>query len=95
MITKEEVLRIAKLARLELTQQETEKMQKDLSSILDYFAVLKKAPAAADEGRAAGRPTSNVLRKDEAIPKPASLTNNLVQAAPDKKDDYIKVKQVF
>ena len=37
MISKEEVLHIAKLARLELTEEEVEKMQKDLTEILDYF----------------------------------------------------------
>ena len=44
MISKEEVQHIAKLARLELTPQEIEKMQKDLSAIFDYFELLKKAP---------------------------------------------------
>ena len=40
MLSKEEVLKIAKLARLELTEQEVEKMQKDLSAVLDYFNLL-------------------------------------------------------
>jgi aspartyl/glutamyl-tRNA(Asn/Gln) amidotransferase C subunit len=44
MISKEEVEHIAKLARLELTGKETEKMQKDLSAILDYFILLKNVP---------------------------------------------------
>ena len=44
MISKEEVEHIAKLARLELAPVEIEKMQKDLSAILDYFNLLKKAP---------------------------------------------------
>ncbi|MBX4201135.1 Asp-tRNA(Asn)/Glu-tRNA(Gln) amidotransferase subunit GatC [Candidatus Parcubacteria bacterium] len=94
MITKEEVLRIAKLARLQLTDQETEKMQRDLSSILDYFDVLKKAPKATKAAKGEHE-KKNALRKDEVGQKFASLANNLIQAAPDKKDDYIKVKQVF
>ena len=40
MITKEQVQHIASLARLKLTEQEIEKFQKDLSSILEYFEVL-------------------------------------------------------
>jgi len=96
MISKEQVEHIAKLARLELTKAEVQKMQTDLSSILDYFEVLKKAPQkVADRGRAAGRPTSTSLRKDEVIKGPASLANNLVALAPDTKDNYIKVKQVL
>ena len=44
MISKEEVEHIAKLARLELTGKETEKMQKDLTEILGYFDLLKNVP---------------------------------------------------
>lgn len=36
MIPREEVLNLAELARLELTQREVEALQKDISSILEY-----------------------------------------------------------
>ncbi len=92
MISKEEVAHIAKLARLELTEQEIEKMQKDLSAVLDYFVILKNAPEIKIQN-----PKSKIqhLRKDEAAEKPASLANNLLAAAPDRKEDYIKVKQIL
>ena len=94
MISKEEVQHIAKLARLELTEPETENMQKELSAILDYFDVLKKVPQnnAQIHTELKGK---NILRKDEAAQKPASLANNLVQVAPDKKDGYVKVKAIL
>jgi len=94
MINKEEVQHIAKLARLELTEKEVEKMQKDLSSILDYFDVLKKAPLLKKQKAVRGL-TPYTLRKDEVVAKPASLANNLIQAAPDKKDNYVKVKAIL
>jgi len=93
MISKEEVLKIAKLARLELTETEITKMQKDLSSILDYFDILKKAPKA--EIKKIKTHSPNALRRDEIIERPASLANNLVQASPDKKDGYFKVKSIL
>ncbi len=96
MISKEEVLKIAKLARLELTDAETEKMQKDLSGILDYFVVLKRAPRInSDKTQIGADKRKNVLREDVVVERPASLANNLVQAAPDKKDGYIKVKSIL
>lgn len=96
MISKEEVQRIAKLARLELSEQEIEKMQKDLSSILDYFNLLKKVNTQKGaEINAEKTRTRNELRKDEAIKKNENLAGDLVQAAPDKKDGYIKVKNIF
>lgn len=96
MISKEEVQHIAKLARLELTEEEIEKMQKDLSSILDYFDVLKKVKSKPG---ATFNPTTKsglgATRKDIVLEKPTGLANNLVVAAPDKKDGYIKVKSIL
>ena len=92
MISKEEVKHIAKLARLELTEKEVEKMQKDLSEILDYFDLLKRAPASAKAP--AGKAQNNILRKDEALPF-SDKRDEIIAAAPDKKDDYIKVKAVL
>jgi len=96
MISREEVIRIANLARLELTEKEIGKMQKDLSSILDYFDLLKKVPKLAKSERASRTRSGGITtRKDEVLEKPASLANNLIAAAPDKKDNYIKVKAVL
>ena len=92
MISKEEVQHIAKLARLELTEKEVEKMQKDLSAILDYFDLLKRAPKAKiakTEG------DLSATRKDEILPRDASVAEKIISAAPDKKDDYIKVKTIL
>jgi len=95
MISKEEVLKIAKLARLELAEKEIGKMQKDLSSILDYFNLLKKVDTKKVKSKLTFIELEKSVRKDIAMEKPASLANNLVQAAPDKKDGYIKVKQIL
>ncbi len=96
MISKEEVLHIAKLARLELSEKETGKMQKDLTAILNYFDVLKRAPQTrAELTRTSADKRQNATRKDLVIERPASLANNLIAGAPDKKDDYIKVKSIL
>jgi len=95
MISKEEVQHIAKLARLELSEIEIEKMQKDLSSILDYVDILKKAPLVKGKQGFRTSREGTITRKDVADSKPASLANALVQAAPDKKDGYIKVKAIL
>ena len=95
MISKEEVLHIAKLARLELTEKEVEKMQKDLSSILDYFAILKKAPKLAKDTQSEGLAIEKASRSDVVIERPASVANNLIALAPDKQDGYVKVKAIL
>ena len=91
MISKEEVEHIAKLARLELTGNEVEKMQKDLSAILDYFALLKKAPKPENVEI---KGDLSAMRKDEVISS-YDMIDEIIAAAPDKKDGYIKVKTIL
>ncbi|MFA6190172.1 MAG: Asp-tRNA(Asn)/Glu-tRNA(Gln) amidotransferase subunit GatC [Candidatus Staskawiczbacteria bacterium] len=99
MISKKEVEKIAKLARLELTEQETEKMQKDLSEILDYFDLLKSAPKPkanySNIPRNNGIANLNATRTDEVLPRNAGTVDRLMAGFPDKKDGYIKVKAVL
>lgn len=92
MISKEEIEKIAKLARLELTESEIEKMQKDLSSILDYFELLKKAPQIKNFKENFYN-KKNILRKDE--PKQSGLADELLEAASHKKEAYVKVKAIL
>jgi len=91
MISKDEVKHIAKLARLELSESEAEKMQNDLSSILDYFELLKKAPKPSKKVEI--KTELNVIRKDES--RQSGLADELLGVAPDKKEEYIKVKAVL
>ena len=93
MISKEVVEKIAGLSRLELTTQETEKMQKDLSAVLDYFDLLKSAPALLRQN-AGETKKANVLRKDEVTAN-HDLVDGIIAGFPDKKDDYIKVKTIL
>ncbi len=99
MLSKEEVQHIAKLARLELSPDEVSKMQKDLSAILAYFDLLKKAPkpksTSTRPGLVDALSIDQVTRKDRVQEKPASIANNLIAVAPHQKDGYIKVKNVF
>jgi len=95
MISKEEVEHIAKLARLELTEKEIEKMQKDMSAILDYFNLLKGAPNTSPAKRDGVGVNPKSFRKDEVKTRDASMSERLVALTPDKKDDYIKVKAIL
>ena len=97
MILKQEVERIAKLARIKLTDKEVEKLRKDLSSILDYFEILKKADVS--KVGLSFHPTENflknIIREDEKKPESAEIANDIIKAAPEKKGRYVKVKTVF
>ncbi len=96
MISKEEVKHIAKLARLELTDKEIEKMQKDLSAILGYFDLLKKADTSKVKKQPSfAKTTEGQARKDETVSVNHGLAEKIIGLLPDKKDDYIKVKTIL
>jgi aspartyl-tRNA(Asn)/glutamyl-tRNA(Gln) amidotransferase subunit C len=111
MISKEEVKHIAKLARLGLTEKEIEKMQKELSSILDYIEKLKEVNISKIEPTSHSIEMENVMRIDESR-KPAPYRNEvsgagskgraparrvqkLLELAPETKNGYLKVKSIL
>jgi aspartyl-tRNA(Asn)/glutamyl-tRNA(Gln) amidotransferase subunit C len=61
MISKEEVQKLAELARLELTDAEVEGLQKDISNILDYVGQVSKVEMS--DTKVAGV-VHNVMRQD-------------------------------
>ena len=94
MISKKEVSHIAELARIDLSDKEIGKFQKELSKILNYFDLLKEANTSKVEP-AFYSVEAGLMRKDEEKPESAELMNNLVEAAPAKIKRHIKVKSVF
>jgi len=95
MIEKEEIQHIAKLARLGIS--DPDKFKKDLSSILDYFNTLNEADVSEIE------PTfhpseifsKDFLREDEAEKQETETIKRIIEAAPAKKDGFVKVKTVL
>ncbi len=80
-LTKDQVLHIAKLARLELTPEEVTKMTKELSSILQYVAVLSELDTSGVEPTAQVTGQKNVFREDVIVPSGA-LPVALLQCSP-------------
>ena len=96
MISKEEVKHIAKLARLGLSEKEIGKYQKELSSILDYIEKLKEVDVSGTEPTSHPLKVENVTRKDGGKTEARSANSkSLLEMAPDKKEGYVKVKQIL
>lgn len=95
MIQKEEVKHIAKLARLGLTEKEIEKFQKELSSILDYFEKLKEVNVSKIGPTTHSVLLESVIREDKEESAETEVRNKLIEAAPDKKESFVKVKSIL
>ena len=88
-ITREQVLHVAKLARLELTEEEIERMQVQLSDILD--AVGKVAQLDLEGVPPTSHPLDlvNVWREDE--PRPSWPRDEVLALAPEDEDGAFRV----
>ena len=92
-LSREEVLHIARLARLGLTEAEVDKLSEQLSDILEHFEVLQQVDTANIPPTAQSISLQNVMRSDEVSP---SLSASQVLAnAPQKEKDLFKVRAVL
>lgn len=91
-ISREEVEHIAKLARLELTEEEKKRFGVELGKILEYFDQLKKLDIENVPPMTHAVPIENVLRED--VIKPGLSTPEALQNAPEKKENYFQVPKV-
>ena len=93
MLSKEEVEKVAKLARIELRPEEIEKFQKDLSEILDYVEELKVVDTEGLEIVSSVTGLENVERLDQ--PVLIEYQEEIMANAPERKDRYYKVKSIL
>lgn len=80
-LTRDQVLRIAQLARLTLKQEEIDTMTKELSSILTYIDVLNEVDTSSVEPTAQVTGLTNTLRDDVVIPSSAR-SDDLLSCSP-------------
>lgn len=95
MISKEEVRHIANLARIELSEEETEKLQRDLSSIVDYFNILKRVDISNVDSSFTPSRKKNASRED--LFKEMSLKDieKLINLFPKKEGRHLKTKKIL
>jgi aspartyl-tRNA(Asn)/glutamyl-tRNA(Gln) amidotransferase subunit C len=92
-LTREEVLHVARLARIGLTDADVAKFQQQLSTILEHFDVLRQIDTTGVEPTTHTLPLESVMAADE--PR-ASLSHDEVLAnAPSQHDGYLRVRAVL
>ncbi|MGB7589437.1 MAG: Asp-tRNA(Asn)/Glu-tRNA(Gln) amidotransferase subunit GatC [Solirubrobacterales bacterium] len=89
MIDREQVLHVARLARLRLSEDEVEKMANELSGILAHVDRIGELDLAEVEPTSHVVKLENVLRRDE--PRPSWPRDAILEQAPDPTDDAFRV----
>ncbi len=92
-LSQEQVLHIARLAKLGITEDEVEKMSEQLSNILENFEILNKVDTTGVSPTAQPNALTNVLKED--VVKPSLSQDEVLANAPQRDGDYFKVKVVL
>ena len=92
-ITKEEVKKVAHLARLELNEDEINNHAEQLEKILKYIKQLEKIDTDKVPITTRAIEVTNVVRKDEKID--SDCTEELLGLGPSREDKYFKVPKII
>lgn len=92
-VKKEELLHIAKLAKLKLQDDEIEKYLLNLQDILNFADIVNKAPVEGLKETIGERNSYNVFRKDE-IEKFENI-DGMIKNFPEGQDNMIRVPKVL
>jgi aspartyl-tRNA(Asn)/glutamyl-tRNA(Gln) amidotransferase subunit C len=81
MLSRDQVLHVARLARLELTEDEVERYAGELSKVLDYIEKISELDLEGVEPASHVVHVENILRADE--PRPSLPAEVALESAPD------------
>lgn len=93
MLDREQVHKVAHLARLELTPAEEEQFAAQLSDILDYFEQLGELDVSDVPPTTRAIDVSNVTRPDRL--KPHAEREEILEGAPDRDGEFFKVPKII
>jgi aspartyl-tRNA(Asn)/glutamyl-tRNA(Gln) amidotransferase subunit C len=89
MIEREQVLHVAKLARLKFDEEEIERLAPELSKILEYVEQMNRLDLDGVEPTSHVVKLENVLRED--VPRPSLPRERALEQAPDPADGGFRV----
>lgn len=94
-MNKDDVLKLARLSRIEMQEEEAEKLSHEFENILSYVAEVKNAVSGAVELSKEDLPLRNVMRDDTEPHESGIHTEALLNEAPESKDGYVVVKKIL
>ncbi len=92
-ISREEVLHVARLARVGLTEDDVTKFTEQLSDILENFAILRQVDTSDVPPTTQAIPLQNVMKPDE--PCPSLPPDKVLANAPEREEGFFRIKPVL
>lgn len=93
-LTRDDVLKLARLARLDLSAEEIERFARELTEILHYVGQLQAVDVGSFKPTNQVTGLTNVMRDDEVIDY-GYAPKELLKNVPHVQDDHIKVKRMI
>lgn len=94
MISKDDIKKLAELARIEVGEDEANKLADDMEAILGYVGQVSAVAGEMKEGVELG-PVFNVLREDANPNETGANTDVLLAEAPAVQNGFVKVKKIL
>ncbi len=88
-----DVEQVARLAKLEFSPEEKERLTHQLNTILEYMDQLNRLDTSGVEPLSHVADAGNVLREDAR--RPGLSTDEALQNAPDRTDEFFRVPKVI
>jgi aspartyl-tRNA(Asn)/glutamyl-tRNA(Gln) amidotransferase subunit C len=92
-ITIQDVEHVARLARLELSGAEKERMRRELDGILSYIDRLRALDTTGVEPTSHAVPLTNVMRDD--VERPSLPRDEMLGNAPDRHGELVRVPRII
>ena len=92
-VSREEVLHIARLARIDLTEEEITRYSEQLSDLLEHFEVLQQVNTDNVPPTAQSIDLRSVMRDD--VSRPSFDREDILANAPNREEDSFRVKPVL
>jgi len=97
-ITKEEIKKLADLARISLDDAELESFRNDIDSIISYIKQIQEVSGKVDEENVSSGVFSlikNKLREDENPHEGGKFSEDILKEAPQRQGNYFQVKKIL
>jgi len=98
MVSKEEIKKLAELARIEIKKEELDELRGEIDSILDYMSQVSHVAASAtrrDEKEIELGPVFSIMREDINPTESGTYSKELIAEFPESEKGYLKVKKIL
>ncbi len=92
-MTDVDIKKLAELSRLSIDDQEVRQLEQEIPEILDFVDQIQDAKLAGTEKEVGEH--YNIMREDVEPHESGKHTKEMVDAMPDSKDGYLKVRKII